>query len=109
MQHGNAMTQLHHHLHVVLDNQDGKVLGDPPHQLFGVFGFGLAHPRGWLVEAKKFRLGGERNADFERALIAMRQIGSEFPRFAEEPHCLERLFRLLIDIGKRVVVRNHVP
>ena len=57
----------------------------------------------------KRRLGGERDADFEIALLAMRQIGGEFVRLAEQADGVERRFRLLVDVGEGAVVRDHVP
>ena len=67
----------HHHLHVVLDDQDGEVLGDAADQLHGVVGLRRAHARGRLVEAEELRLGGERDADLEVALLAVREVGGQ--------------------------------
>ena len=44
---------------------------------------GRAHAGGRLVEAKQLRLGGERDADFEIALLAVRQIGGQFVGLAQ--------------------------
>ena len=70
--------KLHHHRHVVLDDQDGEILGDALHEFHGLVGLDLAHARGRLVEAEQLRLGGERDADFEIALLAVRKIGGQF-------------------------------
>ena len=75
----------------------------------GVVGLGRAHAGGRLVETQQCRLGGERDADLEIALLAVRQVGGEFIRLAEQADGGKRLFRLLVDVGKGAVVRNHVP
>ena len=93
MQHGDAVGELHHHLHVVLDDQDGEVLGDPAHQLHGVVRLGRAHAGGRLVEAQQFRFGGERDADFEIALLAVRQIGGQFVGLGQQADRIERALR----------------
>ena len=77
MQHGDPLRQLHDHLHIVLDDQDRQILGDAAHQLHGAVGLGRAHAGGRLVEAPELRLGGERNADLEVALLAVREIGGK--------------------------------
>ena len=43
----------------------------------GVVGLGRAHAGGRLVEAQQLRLGGERDADLEVALLAVREIGGQ--------------------------------
>ena len=44
----------------------------------------VTHAGGRLVEAKQLRLGGERDADFEIALLAVRQIGGQLVGLAEQ-------------------------
>ena len=100
MQHGDAVGELHHHLHVVLDDQDGEILGDPPHQLHGVVRLGRAHAGGRLVETEQLRLGRERDADLEIALLAVGEIGGELARLVEQPDRVERGFRLVVDVGE---------
>ena len=55
------------------------------------------------------RLGGERDADLEIALLAVRQIGGQFMGLARETDGIERGFRLLVDVGEGGVVRNDIP
>ena len=69
-------------MHVVLDDKDGQIFRNAAHQLRRLVRLGRAHAGGRLVEAQQLRLGGERDADLEIALLAMRQIGREFMRLA---------------------------
>ena len=57
-------------------------------------GFCRAHAGGRLVEAKQLRLGGERDADLEIALLAMRQIGGKLVGLVEQADGMQRGFRL---------------
>ena len=78
-------------------------------QFLGLIGLALAHARGRFVEAEQFWLGGERNADFEIALLAMRQIARQFIGLAEKPDEAKRGFRFGVDVGEGAVMRDHVP
>ena len=50
----------------------------------GVVGLGCAHARGRLVEAQELRLGGQRDADLEVALLAVREVGGELVRLVAQ-------------------------
>ena len=91
---GDAVRQLHDHLHVVLDNEDGEIAGDAAHQGHGLVGLRRAHPGGWLVQAQELRLGCERNADLEVALLAVREIAGELLALAAQPDQLQHGFAL---------------
>ena len=60
------------------------------HQLHGVVGLGRAHAGGRLVETQQCRLGGERDADLEVALLAMRKIGGQLVALVEQADGVER-------------------
>ena len=109
MEHGDPLRQLHDHLHVVLDDQDRQVLGDAAHQLHRVVGLGRAHAGGRLVEAQELRLGGERDADLEIALLAVREIGGELVGLAAQADRLQHGFGLLDDVAIGAVVAQHAP
>ena len=109
MQHGDPMRQLHDHLHVVLDDQDRQVLGDAAHQRHRVMGFGGAHPGGRLVEAEQPGLGRQRDADFEVALLAMREVGGQFVRLAQETYRRQHRLGLLDDVAIGAVVGQQAP
>ena len=104
MQHRDALRQLHDHLHVVLDDQDGQVLGDAAHQRHGVVGLGRAHAGGRLVEAQQLRLGRERDADLEIALLAVREVGGELVGLAAQADRFQHGFRLVDDVAEVAVV-----
>ena len=109
MQNGDAVRQLHDHLHVVLDDQDGEILGDAAHQLHGVVRFRGAHAGGRLIEAQQLRLGGERDADLEVALLAVREIGGQLIGLVEQAHGLQHGFGLADDVVIVAVVLEHAP
>ena len=99
MQHGDAVRQFHHHLHVVLDDQDGEILGDAPHQLHRVVRLRGAHAGGRLVEAQQLRLGGERDADLQVALLAVREIGGQLVGLVEQADGLQHRLGLVDDVA----------
>jgi hypothetical protein len=74
VQHGDAVAKLHHHRHIVLDDQDGEVFADAPHKLHGLIGFGLAHAGSRFVETEQLRLGSQCDPYLEIALFAVRKI-----------------------------------
>ena len=78
-------------------------------QRLGLVGLALAHARGRLVEAQQLRFGGKRDADFEIALLAVRQIAGKLGGLAQEADGIERRLGLAVDIGKGAVMRDHVP
>ena len=92
--------QLHHHLHVVLDDEDRQVLGDAAHQRHGVVGLRRAHAGRRLVEAQQLRLGGERDADLEVALLAVREVGGELVGLGFEADRLQHGLRLVEDVAE---------
>src|SRR5438105_1913663 len=59
---------------VGLLSKAGEFAANLPH---GLERLGRAHAGGRLVEAEELRLGRERDADLEIALLAMRQVGGE--------------------------------
>ena len=101
MQHGDAVAELHHHLHVVLDDQDGQILRRcgaraPWSRRFRP----RSCPRSARRGSSSLRFGGERDADLKVALFAVRQIGGEFVGLAQQADRIERGFRLLVDVGE---------
>ena len=83
---GNAARELHHQGHVVLDDENGEVLGDVgANQGHGLGRFRSTHPRSGFVQTEQSRLGGKRDPDFEVALLAVRKIGRKVIRFRQQP------------------------
>src|SRR5438094_2571141 len=70
IEHGDFARQFHDDLHVVLDDEDRQVAGDAAHQLHRLSRLAGAHPGGRLVEAEEARLGSQRDADLQVALLA---------------------------------------
>src|SRR5262249_19929414 len=78
-------------------------------QLDGVVGLGRAHAGGRLVEAEQLRLSGERDADLEIALLAVREIGGKLVGLVDQPDRLEHRLCLRDDVAKVIVVPEPVP
>ena len=55
----------------------------------GVVGLGRAHAGGRLVEAQELRLGGQRDADLEVALLAVREVGGQLVGLAAQADRVE--------------------
>ena len=79
------------------------------HQLHRVVGLGRAHAGGRLVEAQQLRLGGERDADLEIALLAVREVGGKLVGLAGKADRGQHRFRLVDDVAEVAVVAQHVP
>ena len=62
-----------------------------------------------LVEAQELRLGGERNADLEIALLAVRKVGGKLIRLAAQPDQFQHGLRLVDKVAVGVVMREHAP
>ena len=75
----------------------------------GVVGLGRAHARGRLVEAQELRLGGERDADLEVALLAVREVGGELVGLGVQADRLQHGLRLVDDVVEVGVVGQHAP
>ena len=71
----DAVGDVHHHVHVVLDEHDGEApgaqLGDEPHDVLALL---AVHPGGRLVEQQHLRLGCERLRNLEQALVAVGEL-----------------------------------
>ena len=83
------MGEAHDDLHVVLHDHDRQVLRDAADQLHGLMRLRHAHACRRFVEAEQLRVGGERDADLEVALLAVGQVGGQLPVLVAEPHGLQ--------------------
>ena len=86
-----------------------RSLADAAHQLHRIVGFGGAHAGGRLIEAEQLRLGGERDADLEVALLAVREVGGELVGLVEQTHRLQHGLGLVDEIAVVAVVLEHAP
>ena len=72
-QHRDAVGELEHRVHVVLDQQDAVAALERCEQRDQALRFGEAHARHRLVEQQQLRLRGERHRHFELPPLAVRQ------------------------------------
>src|SRR5438093_1353365 len=95
VEHGDAVGDAHHDLHVVLDQEYRQLELAPERadQRGEVLGLARVHPRRRLVEQQQARLGGERARDLQAPLIAVRQVAREVLRLAVEADEREQLAR----------------
>ena len=103
------MGETHHHLHVVLHDQDREVAGDAADQLHGGVGLGHAHARGRLVQAQEAGFRGERDADLEVPLLAVREVHRQLGLLAGEADVGEDGAGAVHDVGVGSVVAEHAP
>jgi hypothetical protein len=86
VEHGDLVRDVHDHLHLVLDEDHRAAGGNPTYQMNGLVRLFRAHARGGLVEQEQARLGGERDAELEVALLPVGEIGGHQLRLLRERH-----------------------
>ena len=86
VEHGHAVRDLHHEVHVVLDQEHGDApVTDAPDQAVDHLDLLAVEPRRGLVEEKEPRADGEGAGDLEHALLPVRQGGGDRLRLLPEP------------------------
>jgi len=85
----------------MLDDQDRQAFADAAHQLHRVTGLSRGSCRRSVVETEELGLGGERDADLQIALLAMREIGGQFVGLAAQANRFQHRFRLVMRSGRR--------
>ncbi len=75
IQHVNAVGDVHHDPHLVLDHQygDAEFVADIEHEAGDVLGLLLVHARHHFVEQQQFRFAGERPRQLDALLLAVGQ------------------------------------
>ena len=73
-QHRNAVGEIEHEVHVVLDQEDRDIGGESGKRREDVPPFVLGHPGGGFVEQQHARAGREREGDLQEPLLAVRQL-----------------------------------
>src|SRR3954449_351915 len=70
IEHDDAVGDVHHHAHVVLDQHDGRavVVVDVEDEAAHVLLLFDVHPGHWLIEQQDGRFGGERTAELDALL-----------------------------------------
>ena len=82
--HDHVVAKPGHHVHVMLDEQDGDAVGDQAFQMLAdLLGQRRVDAGDRLVEQDQLRLGHQGAADLEQLLLAARQIGG---RIADDVH-----------------------
>src|SRR5918992_3243989 len=99
VEHRHKVRDPHHHLHVVLDDQDRHALvpdpGDELHQpplLRGV------PPRRRLVQEEELGLGGQGPGDLHPPLVSVGEVPGQLVGELVDSHELELLLRLLLPV-----------
>jgi hypothetical protein len=68
-----------------------------------------AHARGGLVQAQDLRLGGQRDADLEIALLAVREIGGQLLLLVGQADGGQHRARAVEHVGVGVTVAQQAP
>src|SRR5712692_9222370 len=112
---GDAIRDLHHHPHVVLDEEQGALalLHQPAQQCHQAAGLALGHARGGLVEQQQRRIGGERARQLEASLVAVGQVARELVGLVPQAGHFEELGAVLplppLLLPPALVTGDHVP
>src|SRR4029079_19110836 len=69
VQHGNGVSKVEHHVHVMLDQEDRELRIEPHQELGHLDRLAGRKSRGGLVEQQDFRIAGKTEHDFELALF----------------------------------------
>ena len=77
VQHGDAVGDPHHELHLVLDEHHGAPAASSRMSAHGLVGLLGAHARGGLVQEQQRGVGGQRDADLQMPFLAVREMGGE--------------------------------
>ena len=101
VQNRNLRGDVEHHVHVVLD-QENRDAGIEFHEELGhLGGFARRQAGGRLVEQQDVRIAGKAEHDFELALLAVGEIAHFDILAVEEPHLLEQMISLVVDVAIR--------
>ncbi len=107
VEHEDAVTDLHHQLHVVFDQQDrGAVGADALEQLSEFHGLGRIHPGGRLVQCEQLRIGRERPRDLQAPLVAVGQAARRVVGARRDADVVEQFQRAALDRG---LLRQRSP
>jgi len=101
VQHRDAVGDVHDDLHLVLDQDDGAPLGDAADQVDGLVRLLRAHAGRGLVEQEERRVGAERDAELEVALLAVGEVGGQQLALVPEADLLQDGAGLVADAAER--------
>ena len=95
------MSKVEHHVHVVLDQQDGELSVQLRQELRHLQRLAGRQARRRLVEKKNARVAREPEHDLELALLAVREIANLGVRAIGETGLFEQLVRLGVNVSIR--------
>src|SRR6476620_6548802 len=72
-QHGEGFRKTEDEVHVVLDQDQRHFAGERRNDIEDLLALRFWYARGGFIEQQNFRLGGDRNGNFEQALLAVGQ------------------------------------
>ncbi len=103
VEHDDMVGDLHHHRHVVLDQQDGGavLLADREQQRVELEALARVEAGGRLVEAEQHRIGAHRARDFEPALVAIGQVAGGIVGAVDQVDLVEPVLGLLDRLASR--------
>jgi hypothetical protein len=101
-QHRYAVGQTEDDAHVVFDHHQRLALCDLADQRHRLFGLGLAHARGRLVEQDHFSVAADGDADFQCALFGIGQNAGLHVAPRAEADALHQFIGALADIAQTV-------
>ena len=108
MEHGDAVGDPHDDLHLVLHEHDRAPGGELPDQQHGRVGLLGAHAGGGLVEQEQRRIGRERDAELEVALLTVREMRRDPVELGGQPDRFEDLHGPLAHVDEAIGARPEV-
>ena len=89
IQHRDAMSEAHDNRHIVLDQEDSRLLRKVTHKLDEIVDLGIRKTLRRFIENEQFRTKGEAHGNFEQALVAVCQRSGDLPGAVAEADALE--------------------
>jgi hypothetical protein len=91
VQHGHPAGDAAHELHVVLDDDDGVLAGQPAQQLGRPLHLGVGHAGDRLVDQQHLRVLRQQHPDLQPLLLPVRQQAGLALRLTREADDLQHL------------------
>ncbi len=73
IQHGDLVGKIHHHIHVMLDQQHGGLRGHGADKCLERVDFGIGETLGGFIQDQQFGVHRQAHRDFQQALVAIGQ------------------------------------
>ena len=90
VQDGDAVGEVHHDVHVVLDQEDRGGVAEAPDEGFEILDLGIGETLGRFVEDQEPRVEGEAHGDFEQSLVAVGERAGDEIGLVVQPDAGER-------------------